>query len=282
MSVSRLRELLAGERRFTSPFLMLGDPTPDASVQLACALVQAGAGMLELGLPYADPSADGPAVQAAGERARAAGVSTDQALEVLARIRAACPETPCNLLVYGNLVHARGYQRFCKDAVAAGASSLLVPDVPLEEGEPLRHACREQELGVVLLCGPRTPEARLDTIAQASDAFVYLAGHQGITGAKAADRDARRALCERVVARLSVPRKVPLCVGFGLRTREDVADVHASGAHLAVVGSHLLRALEAAWQAQPGDADACCQAVVSTFQSLLPATPRREESSSCS
>ena len=184
MSLAMLREVLAASPRHVSPFLMLGDPAPDMCVALCRELVHAGATMLELGLPYADPCADGPAVQAAGIRARAAGVSTDLALETLASIREACPNTPCNLLVYGNLVHARGLDRFCRDAVAAGASSMLVPDIPFEEGEQLRRAASDHGLGNVLLAGPRTSDARLKAIAAVSDAFVYLAGHQGITGAQ--------------------------------------------------------------------------------------------------
>ncbi|MCK5940527.1 MAG: tryptophan synthase subunit alpha, partial [Planctomycetes bacterium] len=222
MSFAELRRRLEGDARHVSPFLMLGDPDPDTSVALATSLVAAGATMLELGIPYADPSADGPAVQAAAMRARAAGVSTDSAFAVLRAIRAACPDTPCNLLVYGNLVHARGYDRFCRDAVAAGASSLLVPDIPLEEGAQLRAACREHGLGTVMLAGPRSPDVRLRALDEHSDAFVYLAGHQGVTGAKATADEARRALVERV--RQVV--QVPICVGFGLSSADHVAAVH--------------------------------------------------------
>lgn len=278
MSVAKLREAFASQRTFTSPFLMLGDPSPGESVALARALCAVGAPMLELGLPYADPSADGPAVQAAGRRARDAGVSTGAAFEILAEIRAACPDVPCNLLVYGNLVHARGYLRFCEQAVAAGASSLLVPDVPLDEGRELRAACAAAGLGNVLLCGPRTPDARLDAIAAASDAFVYLAGHQGITGTVQSDAAARRELVARVAGRI----ERPLCVGFGLKSRADVVDVHKSGGRIAVVGSHILRALEGALQRHPDDPARCREAVVTTFRELLPANERREETPSCS
>lgn len=270
MSVSLLRTALARGRRHLSPFLMLGDPTPALSVELCRRLVDAGASMLELGLPFADPSADGPAVQAAGLRARSAGVSTREAFEVMTEVRAACPDTPLNLLVYGNLVHARGYQVFCREAVVAGASSLLVPDIPLEEGEGLRAACRAAGLGVVLLAGPRTIEERLTAIAAASDAFVYLTGHQGVTGA-AADADARRQWIARAVAAIDAP----VCVGFGLRSREDVAEVHAAGAQLAVVGSHLLRSIECS------PLEDVVDAVEQTFRSLLPSAFTTTEDLPC-
>lgn len=278
MSLASLKSCLAGSPRHVSPFLMLGDPTPDACVSLCRSLVAAGATMLELGMPYADPSADGPVVQAAGRRAMAAGVSTDESLETLSRIRQVCPDTPCNLLVYGNLVHARGYRRFCRDAVAAGASSLLVPDIPLEEGEPLRAACRAEGLGNVLLVGPRTPDARVAAIATEADAFVYLAGHQGITGAAAPLHEQRGALVRRVRALA----RVPLCVGFGLSQRSHIASVHEAGARVAVVGSHLLRVLEAALREQPNDPNHLQAAVCFAFQELLPAPARSKETPSCS
>lgn len=277
MSLAKLQQSLRDARQHVSPFLMLGDPTPDLTVALCRELVAAGATMLELGMPYADPSADGPVVQAASRRALAHGVSTDAALATLARVRAACPDTPCNLLVYGNLVHARGYERFCRDAGQAGASSLLTPDIPLEEGAALRRACREHGLGNVLLAGPRTDDARLHAIARASDAFVYLAGHQGITGANAAtqDRAAR-------IAHVRQQVDVPLCVGFGLSAREDIEDVHAAGAELAVVGSHLLRVLAAAHTQHPGDREHLLGAVRIAFQQLLPAQRRQTETPQCS
>jgi len=272
-----LQNALAAGGGHVSPFLMLGDPTPDVCVELCRELVAAGASMLELGLPYADPSADGPVVQAAGLRARAAGVSTDEALWTLARIRAACPSTPCNLLVYGNLVHARGYDRFCRDAVAAGASSLLVPDMPLEEGALLRRAATTHGLGNVLLAGPRTPDARLVAIAAASDAFVYLAGHQGITGAH--DSGETRAATVTRVRRIVTG---PLCVGFGLRTRSQLQAVHEHGAEIAVVGSHLLRVLEQALQTHPDDRAAQLTAVRLAYQELLPTQRHSKEIPSCS
>lgn len=265
MSAKLLQRTLRGGDRLVSPFLILGDPTPARSVDLCVALVRSGAGMLELGIPYADPSADGPVVQAAGRRALAAGVSTDVALEVLGQVRAACPDTPLNLLVYGNLVHARGYDRFCRDAAAAGASSLLVPDIPLEEGEELRSACRAHGVGVVLLAGPRTEPARLRRIEAEVDAFVYLAGHQGITGAPRACDAQRRASVRTVRGVL----RGPLCVGFGLTSAADVDSVHDEGAEIAVVGSALLRVLGDAIAAHPDDPGEQARLTSAAFRSLL-------------
>lgn len=240
MSFARLKQAFAERARHVSPFLVLGDPDPDTSVALAVAAVKSGATMLELGIPFSDPCADGPAIQQAILRARASGVSTDRALEIMAAIRAKCPETPFNLLVYGNLVHARGFERFTRDAVAAGASSLLVPDIPLEESAALAVACRAAGLGIVQMVAPSTPLARIMQLDAAANAFLYVTGHQGITGA-----DSKGATPESPVTRVRALARNPVCLGFGLKTPGGVREAFAAGAAIAVIGSHLARVIEA-------------------------------------
>jgi len=220
---------------YVSPFLVLGDPTPTLSLELAKAAVSAGAGMLEIGFPYGDPVADGPAVQGACERALAAGTSTARAMTILRDIHDACPNTPLNLLVYGNLVHRMGFDRFCEEARAAGASTLLVPDICLEESAPLKKACRRAGLGHVHLVGPLTAPERLKRIDAAATSFIYLVARQGVTGVRAGMFDDVEALVARTAASL----RLPLCVGFGLSTADQISRVFASGAKLAVVGSYL-------------------------------------------
>ncbi len=258
MTLPLLRTLLAGRERHVSPFLVLGDPDPGTSEALALHAVAAGCRMLELGFPYEDPSADGPAIQRAGERARSAGVSTGQALAILARIHAATPHVAKNLLVYGNLVHAGGYRRFCVDAVAAGASSLLVPDMPLEEGAVLAAAAAAAGLGRVQLVAPTSSPARIAELAAATDAFLYVTAYQGGTGAGTADGD-------RLLARVRAHTSLPLCLGFGLRTRAQIASAFAAGARLVVVGSHLARAIESGG----GDRAAVRAAFAAALQPLL-------------
>ncbi len=237
MSLRLLRRTLAAGPG-VSPFLVLGDPSPDLSVELARIAVGEGAGMLELGFPYRDPVADGPAIQAAANRALAAGVSTRSALRVLARIRDACPETPLNLLVYGNLVHRPGYDRFCSEAVAAGASSLLVPDIPLDEAAPLRRASSRAGLGHVEMAGPRADRSRLRKLDRAS-AMLYLAGFQGVTGVRDAGFEPVLERVREVGGMVSAP----LCLGFGISNRSQVRDAFAAGARVAVVGSFLARVI---------------------------------------
>lgn len=250
MSLALLSEALAGRARHVSPFLMLGDPSPRVSVELAVAAVEAGATMIELGFPFSDPCADGPAIQEAVLRARRAGVSTDRALEIMREIRARCPQTPFNLLVYGNLVHARGFAPFAREAVECGASSLLAPDIPLEESGELAAACRDAGLGIVQMIAPSTPVERIRKLDAAADAFLYVTGHQGITGATAAVRAAEQS----PVARVRAVARMPVCLGFGLRSPEGVRAAFAEGASVAVIGSHLARAIADGVEAGVDDA----------------------------
>ncbi len=248
MSRARLnRRLKAGP--VVSPFLVLGDPTPSLSLELATTAIDAGAGALEFGFPYGDPVADGPAIQKADMRALSSGTSTSSAMRLLARIHEARPKTPLNLLVYGNLVHAYGFERFTKDAVAAGASSLLVPDVPLEESAPLKRACRAFGLAHVQLVGPLTGEERLRRIDKIADGFVYLVAHQGITGVRGGDFSE----VESLVSRTASAVHNPVCLGFGLSKSEQIARAFEAGARLAVVGSHLANLIGEAWEANAGD-----------------------------
>lgn len=249
MSIRYLQSALDRARFHVSPFLILGDPTPDASVQLAKSAVAHGASMLEIGFPYGDPIADGPAIQAADLRALRGGTSTGRAIELLSEIRTACPETPLNLLVYGNLVHARGYGRFCLDVASAGASSLLVPDVPLDESGPLRRACDDAALGHVQLVGPLTDDTRLRRMDDATTAFLYLVAHQGVTGA----RNGVFTPVAELVSRTRAQIVHPLCLGFGLSQPEHIRRAREAGARIAVVGSHLARVIEKVWEKKEKD-----------------------------
>lgn len=248
MSLSSLRAAL-GNGRAVSPFLVLGDPTPELSVELARTAVAAGARMLEIGFPYSDPVADGPAIQAAARRALAGGTSTRAGFDLLSRIAGACPGVPLNLLVYGNLVHRIGYERFAARAANAGASTLLVPDIPLEEATPLRRGCRRARLGHVELAGPMTPAARLRRLGAAS-CFVYLAGFQGVTGVREAGFGS---VLDRV-SEVSEIVDVPVCLGFGLSDRGQIVRAFGAGAQITVVGSHLARVVETRYRA-PSDAE---------------------------
>ena len=239
MSRARLKRLLDEGPR-VSPFLVLGDPTPELSVELARAAADCGATMLELGFPYGDPVADGPAIQKADVRALGNGTSTSQAMTLLAKVHEACPDMVLNLLVYGNLVHARGVERFCRDVAEAGAASLLVPDVCLEESAPLKRACRKAALAHVQLLGPLTSSERVKRIDRQATGLVYLVARQGTTGVRGDGFDAVESLITRTAPALTNP----LCLGFGLSKPEQIEKAFRAGARLAVVGSHLANVIE--------------------------------------
>ena len=247
MSRANLDAAFAAKKHHLSPFLVLGDPTPDISFELAKKAIELGATMLEVGIAYGDPSADGPAIQRANLRAIAAKATTPVALGVMKRIHEAFPALPMNLLVYGNLVHARGFEAFVQDALDVGASSLLVPDILFEEGEQLREVCKRLGLGHAELAGPLTDAKRLKRLASTIDAYLYLVAFQGVTGARTGGSDAIGELVKRTADRI----EVPVCVGFGLSSAEHVASVYDAGARVAVVGSHLANAIEAGVNAGP-------------------------------
>lgn len=271
MSKARLKRLLKRGPQ-VSPFLVLGDPTPELSFEIARAAGAAGAGMLEIGLPYGDPVADGPAIQAADDRALAGGTSTTRALEILGRIHEALPKIPLNLLVYGNLVHARGLDRFCHDVVERGASSLLVPDMCLEESDALRKACRKAGLGHVQLVGPLTSRERLAKIDGKADGFLYLVAHQGVTGVRESGFDTVETLVARTVASVSNP----VCLGFGLSQRDQIDRAFEAGARIAVVGSHLANVIGEAWKESAGPDRG--DRVVSAFSQALRQLTRNSHS----
>ncbi len=273
-----LRTPPQGQRMHASPFLVLGDPTPRISLELAIVAAEEGAAMLELGLAYDDPCADGPAIAAAGQRARNSGITTDGAFELMAELRARLPNVAFNLLVYGNLVHARGLDRFCRDATDAGASSLLVPDIPLEESGALRDACASAALGHVLMAGPHTTKARLRAISSASDAFVYLAARQSVTGKHTATATTRYEFVQSAAG----IAQAPLCVGFGLSTAADLRETAAAGARIAVVGSHLARCIAAAWSPDTLEGTATIAAFRSAWRALNETDHNQTENEACS
>ncbi len=238
MSRAALRETLLRKERIFSPFFVLGDPDEGTSFELVAAAARAGAPMIELGFAFGDAVADGPDIRAAGRRARAAGMTVTRAFTLMNRLREVT-RVPFNLLVYGNLIHARGARRFLREAVDAGASSLLVPDCPHEEGERLAALAGEERLAFCDLIGPATSVDRAVRIAGRVTGFLYRTGRQGVTGAGPEARH-RFPLSDVVKA---VP--CPVCVGFGLDTPRQLRRVWDDGARIAVVGSAIARRIAA-------------------------------------
>jgi tryptophan synthase alpha chain len=220
------------------PFLTAGDPSLDGTVEAALALEAAGADVLELGVPFSDPLADGPVIQRSSERALARGVTLEGVLGVVRRIREQSA-LPLLLFSYFNPLLQRGLERLAGEAAEAGVDGVLVTDLPPEEAEEWIVAARTAALDTVFLAAPTSPPERLRRVAESSRGFVYAISRTGVTGERQALSDEARPL----VARLRGLTGVPVALGFGLSTPEQVAEA-ASVADAVVVGSALVRFLE--------------------------------------
>jgi tryptophan synthase alpha chain len=224
------------------PYLMGGFPDLETSRGIGLAYAEAGADLVELGVPFSDPLADGPVVHAAGTAALRAGATVEAVLEVG---RAISERVPVAVMCYANPIFVRGAERFADALVEAGASGLIVPDLPLEEGAELRRACEQRGIALVQLVAPTTPEDRMARIAAAARGFLYTVALTGTTGERAGLGRGLATLlaCARAHA------EVPLAVGFGIGEPEQAAAAAAAGADGVIVGSRLVRA--AAEEADP-------------------------------
>ena len=219
-------------------FLTAGDPSLDRTVEAAAELDRGGADVLELGVPFSDPLADGPVIQRASERALARGVTLPRVLEVVRRIRERS-ELPLLLFSYCNPLLRHGLPRLAREAKEAGVDGVLVTDLPPEEAGEWIGAARVADLDTVFLASPTSSPERLKRVAEASRGFVYAISRTGVTGERQALSEEARPL----VARLRVLTAVPVALGFGLGTPEQVRDA-AAVADGVVVGSALVRFLE--------------------------------------
>ncbi|MCB9728331.1 MAG: tryptophan synthase subunit alpha [Deltaproteobacteria bacterium] len=230
---------LARERRTALiPYVTGGDPDLDATAHVLDALVEAGADIVELGVPFSDPMADGPVIQAAMNRALAHGVRLADLLEVARAFRERHPDVPLILFGYMNPLHRYGLERAVRDMAAAGVDGLLVVDLPPEEAEELTRHTRPAGLDFIALYTPTSDDDRVRTIAAQGSGFAYCVSMTGVTGGRVSEHDALAARVQ-AVRRLS---GVPAAVGFGVRTPEDAVRV-AAIADGVVVGSALVQAM---------------------------------------
>jgi tryptophan synthase alpha chain len=240
--MGRIGERFAKRRAEGKPafvaFLTAGDPSLGRTVQAAVELHAAGADVLELGVPFSDPLADGPVIQRSSERALARGVTLSGVLDAVRGIRARC-DLPLLLFSYYNPLLQFGLDRLAREAKEAGADGVLVTDLPPEEAGEWIAAARGSDLDTVFLASPTSPPERLRQVAEASRGFVYAISRTGVTGERQALSEEARPL----VARLRALTAVPVALGFGLGTPEQVRDA-AAVADGVVVGSALVRFLE--------------------------------------
>jgi len=238
----RFARLAADKRAGLVAYISAGDPDPATSYQILKGLPDAGADLIELGMPFTDPMADGPSIQLAGQRALKAGITVDATFDMVRRYRreASDRDTPILLMGYYNLVYQRGAERFCKQAAEAGVDGFILVDLPPEEADELKPHALAHRLDTVLLTAPTTDDKRLPAVLKYSSGFVYFVSVLGITGTKSASEDAVAAH----VARIRRHTALPVGVGFGIRTPEQAAAV-ARHADAAVVGSAIVDRVKA-------------------------------------
>ena len=234
------------QRMALMPFLMAGDPDLSATAEVLLSLQANGADIVELGIPYTDPLADGPVIQAAAFRALAQKTTPARVIEMLAGLKDQL-SMPVILFTYTNPLLNRGPERFFKEAAAAGAAGLVVPDLPLEEAERLSPLAARFGLDLVLLVAPTTPQNRMQRIAESSRGFTYLVSVTGVTGERVKLQDRVATL----VSDLKACNSGPVAVGFGISGPEQVLQVKQWGADGAIVGSALVKRIAAA---SPGNA----------------------------
>src|SRR5215204_635717 len=220
-------------------FIMAGDPDQATSLAILNALPQAGADVLELGIPFTDPMADGPPIQAAGLRALQAGQTLAKTLELVRGFRQQDDTTPIVLMGYYNPIYVYGVDRFLRDAKSAGVDGLIIVDLPPEEDEELCLPALKAGLNFIRLATPTTDDKRLPAVLANTSGFVYYVSITGITGAATPDAGKVAA----AVTRIKRHTKLPVAVGFGVRTAEQAAGI-AEGAEGVVVGSALVNAVK--------------------------------------
>jgi tryptophan synthase alpha chain len=242
---ARFAELQKQGRSAFVTFVMAGDPDPATALDIIKALPKAGADIIEIGMPFTDPMADGPSIQAAGLRALKAGMTLKKTLEMVRGFRKDDNATPLVLMGYYNPIYIYGVDKFLVDAKAAGVDGLIIVDLPPEEDTELCIPAMKAGLNFIRLATPTTDDKRLPAVLANTSGFVYYVSITGITGSASADSG----VVGEAVARIKRHTKLPVCVGFGIRTPEAARAIaeHANGA---VVGTALVDALRGSLDAQ--------------------------------
>jgi len=234
-------QLNAQGRKGLIPFITAGDPDPDMTVPLMHALAGAGADVIELGVPFSDPMADGPTIQRASERALKHGVSLKRVLEFVSEFRRTNTSVPVVLMGYANPIEAMGLQQFADSARTSGVDGVLAVDYPPEEAGPLSALLAERGIDLIFLLAPTTTQARLDRVAEYARGYIYYVSLRGVTGASNIDvgEIARR------IPEIRAHVKLPVAVGFGIKDAQSACAV-AEVADAVVIGSRLVQEIESA------------------------------------
>jgi tryptophan synthase alpha chain len=241
----RFAELKKQGRSAFVTFLMAGDPDPKTSLDVIKALPKAGADLIEIGMPFTDPMADGPTIQAAGLRALKAGMTLKKTLELVRGFRREDDSTPLVLMGYYNPIYIYGVDKFTVDAKRAGVDGLIIVDLPPEEDNELCLPAMKAGLNFIRLAAPTTDDKRLPAVLANTSGFVYYVSVNGITGSASADTE----VVGQAVSRIKRHTDLPVCVGFGIRTPENARGI-AETADGAVVGTALVDALRGSLDAE--------------------------------
>ena len=246
-----LQKLQAQGRKALIPYIMAGFPRQGVTPDLMHAMVQAGADIIELGVPFSDPMADGPVIQKAGEAALRLGIGTAEVLEMVRQFRQSDSQTPVVLMGYANPVECydlrHGAHAFVRDAAAAGVDGVLIVDYPPEECEDFARTLREHHMDLIFLLAPTSTDQRMAQVARVASGYVYYVSLKGVTGAGHLDTGAVEAMLPRIRQHV----KIPVGVGFGIR---DAATAQTVGrvADAVVIGSRIIQILEDAPAGQEG------------------------------
>lgn len=234
--MSRIEKIFEGRKAFI-PFITCGDPSLEVTRELVLAMERAGADLIELGIPFSDPTAEGPVIQAANIRALAGGVTTDKIFDMVQELRKQT-EIPLAFMTYANVVFSYGIEKFVKRAVEIGMDALILPDIPFEEKEEFASVCREYGLAFISLIAP-TSRDRIKMIAAEAEGFVYCVSSMGVTGERVEITSNVKSMVELV----KKEKEIPCAIGFGISTPQQAGEM-AACADGVIVGSAIVRLCE--------------------------------------
>ncbi|MFT5757402.1 MAG: tryptophan synthase alpha chain [Alteromonadaceae bacterium] len=228
------------------PFVIIGDPNAEQSFAVIKALIDAGADALELGIPFSDPSADGITIQMAALRALKSGINTNICIDILAQVRAYAPHIPMGLLMYGNLVFARGLDNFYRDVASAGVDSVLIADLPIRESAPFRAAALKHGIAPIFIAPPNASENSLKDVANYSKGYTYVLSRAGVTGVDSPTGEVNNTSpsARQLIDTLLKYQAAPPVLGFGISNPAQVAEALIAGAAGAISGSAVVKIIE--------------------------------------
>ncbi|MCI2285348.1 tryptophan synthase subunit alpha [Colwellia sp. MSW7] len=241
-------DLASNNEKAFIPFVMIGDPNAEQSFNVIKSLIDSGADALELGIPFSDPSADGITIQMAALRALKSGINTDVCIDVLAKVREYAPNIPIGLLLYGNLVFARGIDTFYHDMAHVGVDSVLIADLPIRESLPFREAALKHGVAPIFIAPPNASDKTLREVSAYSQGYTYVLSRAGVTGVdkieNAADSAKENSPAQGLISTLNAYNAAPPVLGFGISTPQQVKEALAAGASGAISGSAVVKIIE--------------------------------------